>query len=186
VAEQIRTPQPRSPFHPGSLVTVRPSGGAGGIKLGPPLNFSRPTGQKALISIEVEVDQFNKTLRQFAEKLGNATQAAVDSVTLELLNRIQSRTPVDTGRARASWHAVLDGQSDAYMYSDDRGTSSHGTVAVDAAPFTGWVATNVPYMKLLEAGHSRQAPNGMVVIALMEMRGALAAKIKMELGKSSG
>lgn len=188
MADQIRTPQPRSPFSPGSLRTVRAGGGASPLKIGPPLNFSRKTGQRALIDIDIEVGSFNKTLQDFAERLGEAAQQAVDSVTLEIAKRIAMRTPVDTGRARASWHAVLHGQSPAYQYQDNHGKSFDGTVDVEDKPHTGYVATNVPYMRLLEAGHSKQAPNGMIVITLVEMRGALKAKIKERLnaGKSIG
>jgi hypothetical protein len=97
----------------------------------------------------------------------------------EFLRRVQVRTPVRTGRARNSWHLIKPESEDLYQYTDNHGTSFDGTLSDGHTdPLEAVVGSNVPYMIALEAGHSRQAPNGMVAITLAELSGALEARLE--------
>ena len=84
----------------------------------------------------------NAALLKVVEK---AAQELVRKFSLETLARIQLRTPVDTGRARAGWRLE---NLDTLM-----------TVIVN----------DVEYIVKLEYGSSQQAPEGMVILTAQEM-----------------
>jgi len=184
----VSMPAGRSPFSGRFVSAARPFATVPGIKVGAPARLwsgaaiARSTS--GLIWVEVNIDGLNETLARWAEALGRDVQDAVVTVSLELLARIQMRTPVDTGRARNSWHVVLPGQPDSYTYTDSHGQSFDGMLRTitPPGPFQAVVGTNVAYMVYLEAGSSRQAPAGMVSVSLVEMRGALEAQIRQRRG----
>lgn len=74
----------------------------------------------------------------------------IDELVTETLVTVRSRTPIDTGNARAGWERFPPGLSEL------------GT--------TQWVFNNVPYIVVLEFGHSRQAPHGMARITAAEVQ----------------
>lgn len=78
-------------------------------------------------------------------ELENAALESASSAALRIFEKIVSRTPVDTGKARDSW--TLKDEGDAFVVEND-----------------------VPYIGALERGHSKQAPGGMVAITLAEER----------------
>lgn len=119
--------------------------------------------------------------------LGVLMQKDVVAFAHELHRRIALKTPVDTGRARASWHVVPPGtEADQYAYQDAHGQSFDGSLrGVSTGPMESVVGSNVEYMIFLEAGHSRQAPEGMVAQSLLEVRGALEAMINDTLKKAA-
>ena len=137
--------------------------------------------------VRIELTAFNNFLRQL-QGAGLEMQRELIRYGLEILKRIQMRTPVDTARARNSWHAVLPNQGDSYQYNSNARhrdgtpitgpTSFDGTLDVHAGPWDMFVGSNVEYMLFLEAGHSQQAPNGMVAVTLAEMTGALEARLE--------
>lgn len=112
---------------------------------------------------------FSADLEKAAHALGveTAREAAV-SIALMLWSRIVARTPVDTGLARANW-----------FLSEGRPRREATTSVVPEAPpaLTGdsviYLTNNVPYIVPLEYGHSRQAPNGMVRLAIAEVQAEL-------------
>lgn len=69
----------------------------------------------------------------------------IKKTTIDIHNEVVTRTPVDTGRARASWD---------YSF-----TTSNGVVE-------GHINNYVEYIVYLEHGWSDQAPAGMVAISL--------------------
>jgi hypothetical protein len=84
----------------------------------------------------------NVALLKVIEK---AAEELVRKFSLETLARIQLRTPVDTGRARAGWRLEnLD-------------------------TLTTVIVNDVEYIVKLEYGSSQQAPEGMVIITAQEM-----------------
>lgn len=144
--------------------------------------FQRFKSQGAMMTVEVEARGLNEALKGMAEA-GEDMQTEVRRVAFELLARIAKRTPVRTGRLRNSFHVVPPGSdSDTYVYSDDQGHSFDGALAdPHTGPFEALVGTNVIYALAIEAGHSRQAPQGMVAISVAEMSGALEAKLQAAL-----
>ena len=110
-------------------------------------------------------------------------RTTIRAVTLEALNRIVLKTPVNSGRARGNWNVLIgtDGEEDAAESDDKTGTeaiSRGGDVIGDYARETGFpvisIYNNLPYIGRLEDGYSNQAPVGMVATT--------AAELTVELG----
>ena len=137
-------------------------------------------------------------VQKIAARLSRAIQAmvisldadandAVTAVGLTLLFKVQAKTPVDTGRLRASWHMIPpNSQSDPFSnYQDLLGRTFLGNLQ---APRTGpgevIVGTNVPYGIFIEAGHSIQAPRGMLSVSMIEIFGQLEKELDTRLGAS--
>jgi hypothetical protein len=83
-------------------------------------------------------------IRRWIQHHQARAETLVNLLASNLFQRIQELTPVDTGRARAGWR-------------------------MEAAPGGSYVILNdVEYIICLENGTSRQAPHGMVSVALAE------------------
>jgi hypothetical protein len=105
-------------------------------------------------------------------------------LTLDLLERVARKTPVDVGRARGNWQVSVEAPASGETGRTDVSGGDAPTTAagVDAAregaqrlvalrPFgTSYVANNVPYISVLEGGWSDQAPAGMVAVSLAELQ----------------
>ena len=76
---------------------------------------------------------------------GPNIEGLVSYVSKEILDRVQLRTPVKSGRARDGWELVQTSETEITINN------------------------NVPYIGLLEEGNSTQAPNGMVRVTLEEV-----------------
>ena len=109
------------------------------------------------------------------ERFGNVTKVKqltiVRKVALDLLRGVVLDTPVDTGRARANWQVSLGRPA----VGEIEHASGNEQVAAEAAIAPGtptimaaqgdvsiYLTNNVPYILVLEDGHSGQAPEGMV------------------------
>jgi hypothetical protein len=149
--------------------------------------FQRAQSADAAVTVEMNLTGLNDTLNQLVG-LGELGQEALLSIALELLRRISMRTPVKTGRLRNSFHLVEPGQTDSYQYNNDLGQTFDGTLSEEGAPgpLEVLVGTNVLYALAIEAGHSRQAPQGMVAISVAEMQGALEAKLQALIDERTG
>lgn len=133
--------------------------------------------------------QFDADLKRFAKQINVDVGTVVKRVVLELHNKIVLRTPVDTGRARASW-GISVGEVGGYV-APPRGKKVKGSKAAatmeaqnKAAPMKAippeaavgkkfYIFNNLPYIKPLEYGHSKQAPAGMVRVAMAEVAAQL-------------
>lgn len=94
-----------------------------------------------------------KNFDEVALLLKHRHEHVIDAFVTETLVAVRSRTPIDTGTARAGWQRFPEG------------TSEPGT--------TQWIYNDVPYIVVLEYGHSRQAPEGMARITAAESQGRL-------------
>ena len=143
---------------------------------------------------------FALDLSQFAEKAGEAANAVISKICLDLAYAIVLKTPVDTGRARANWQASI-GQpvSHTMEFGGDTGSnavapnksraSEFAKANAEAAAFQApgnvfYISNNLPYIASLEfglyrpgpntvGGFSKQAPSGMVRISINEISRAL-------------
>lgn len=114
---------------------------------------------------------FSLQLDDFAKKIKLAPTMVVKRCAFDLFSRIIKRTPVDTGRARASWTIAAN--------RADRAVQPQGVASypVPATPLSLtiqpgesiWISNNLPYITALEDGHSTQAPAGMVAVSLVEV-----------------
>jgi hypothetical protein len=155
----------------------------------------------------MEVARFNATATIYIRTFQLSTQTAIKKLAFELEGRVKERTPVDTGRLRASIHTVLYGEGRAFAYSasslskSEQGrvraqakaggvkapriakTSFDGTLqTVPRTPYEAVVGTNVNYAKYLEHGSSKMAPRAMFRFGLMSLRGSMRYAIARELG----
>ena len=141
------------------------------------------------MSIEVEnLFELDADLHEFAEQIDVELQTVIRKIVISLHDKIVERTPVDTGRARASW-GVEELEPDDFEegpdYFDPTGADRDAKQKAEAAvkrdfdPYTiFWIFNNLPYILALEYGHSTQAPTGMVQIALAEVEAEILAEMK--------
>lgn len=89
-------------------------------------------------------------------------------------------TPVDTGRARASWRV---GVGSPVFFDDPEASdlSGVGTIADGVQSINGWnskdgaiyISNGIPYILQLDQGSSAQAPNGMSSLAVQSATAVL-------------
>lgn len=140
---------------------------------------------------------FEADLAKFAEVMDLAPALVTKRIVADLHGRITNRTPVDTGRARASWD-VKQGAPSSFVppitigskkgdaktalgkglagNSLGKGAATGGAAKniskaleeIDgAAPV--FITTALDYPRYLEEGSSNQAPAGMVRISVAEV-----------------
>ena len=99
----------------------------------------------------------------------DAFEKVIKKVLIDLWARIQETTPVDTGRARASWmldQSFSDWQLPAGEYR--AAVSANLSTSIAALPVSDHYClfNNVEYISYLEDGSSKQAPSGFIAVAL--------------------
>jgi hypothetical protein len=135
------------------------------------------------MSFSSEIDSFVKSFQ------GAVSSVVADSIK-EISEKIILRTPVDTGRARANWQAMINDEANSSI--NWQGNDSEGNPDLSApAPSEGsdfaianmipvaeqavgevFVMTNsVIYTEDLEYGTSAQAPQGMLRRTVSEWEG---------------
>lgn len=140
---------------------------------------------------------FALQIGEFVRRAKLAPETVVRKVATDLLTGVVLRTPVDTGRARASWAVSTDKASNAavtFADKDGRQTIVRGQAAI-ATWKPGdelWITSRleyIPYLeygvegrgptqKLTESGHSRQAPAGMVRVTVTEFQTYIANAVR--------
>lgn len=127
------------------------------------------------------IQKFDADLKKFANTINADFHKLLKKVIFDLFRKIVVKTPVDTGRARASWavakHAPGDFVQPKFEASIGKGsatTTAMGNLPQIDDPYAVYfIFNNVPYIVRLENGHSKQAPVGMVQVALAEMEAEL-------------
>ncbi len=106
-----------------------------------------------------------------ASPSGGGLQWVIQVVT-DLLSEIVDRTPVRSGRAKANWLVGLGvqprGSRRIFDPAGDQ-TVRQGMLVLQSMRFvesTIFIVNNLPYALRLERGSSKQAPYGMVALAL--------------------
>lgn len=117
--------------------------------------------------------EFEKRLRRIATRLVVRAGRAVQKAAIVADQVVTTSTPVDTGRARSNWRASLDKPASGVVGPADRsGQSAMALARTIILNFkTGvnraiHITNNVPYIRLLDAGSSAQAPQGMTAKAI--------------------
>ncbi|OOF56143.1 hypothetical protein BKK56_03940 [Rodentibacter genomosp. 2] len=123
-------------------------------------------------SFSADIDKFIRLVEQKADVVMRKT-------ALELTNKVQKKTPVDSGQLRASWTSAINALPTTYNGNSD---------AVMTVKFgdTWFLGTNKPYAPQLEYGlypnppksksgktmngFSKQAPQGMIRISVQETK----------------
>jgi hypothetical protein len=125
---------------------------------------------------------FAKQMEAFAKKTNNKIEDVVGSVCFQLSESIVLRTPVDTGRARMNWTPSINKMSTEIIEGTDKtGAKVLSTAKQETEKASGnifYLVNNLHYIKPLEYGHSKQAPQGMVRLSVVRFRQALKKAIK--------
>lgn len=115
-------------------------------------------------------ERVQRNLRDRADKL-------VRAVSLEAHGRLIRRTPVRTGRARGNWNVGIDKiERDVDENAQDKSgraalARGQATILVDVEAGDRVFLTNaLDYVRYLNQGSSKQAPEGMTAITVAEMR----------------
>lgn len=140
----------------------------------------------------MKLNVFQRKLQEIAERVRQGELEARREIAFEVAYRIISRTPVDSGQARANWNVGLQ-RNDASTNSepDPSGQTAiaraEETLARMSSNDTRVYITNaLPYINRLEHGWSDQAPNGMVQITLAEFPEFARRKLFARIGGKGG
>jgi hypothetical protein len=123
---------------------------------------------------------YEADIKRFAKFSIEETRKLTRKVSIDLLADIIFRTPVDTGRARASWNIVNGASADMKVAPALPKVTLPPISARNAALTDGHeyiISNNLDYIQALENGHSKQAPSGMVRIAVASMQAKLNSGI---------
>ena len=119
-------------------------------------------------------EQFAVDLDRYSKILGITRVRMYRKLTVDLWNNIVMRTPVDTGRARASWNVAVGSPDPSVPPELEEGeTYADPTLpglanSLDADQMI-YITSNLDYIQALEDGHSKQSPpNNMVKMAVVE------------------
>ena len=109
------------------------------------------------------------SMKDITDKMSADMNTALRANIIGAFGAIIRGTPVDTGRARGNWQCSLG--SPVTNEIDRLDPNGSGAVSEVIATVkigeVNYLSNNVPYIRRLEyEGHSKQAPNGMVRIAL--------------------
>lgn len=131
--------------------------------------------------------KYTIAIAKFAAKIGQRIDVVARRVAIDLHTRIVLRTPVDTGRARASWMIGIGAAPKAVMGKAFNNPGGAASVAAaqhrKLARFSAkagrqiFITNNLPYIGMLEYGHSAQAPHGMVRISVAEVKAEIQARL---------
>lgn len=128
-----------------------------------------------------DIKGFEADLKKFGKQLGIRTEVVIKKVVLDLFTKIVKKTPVDTGRARASWVIGVENPDNSPILSPSFTASQASAFALSelselsrVTPFsTVFISNSLPYIEELENGSSDQSPSGMVAVSLAEVERGL-------------
>lgn len=107
----------------------------------------------------------------YKRKVDDNLEKTVRATALTVMTNIVSNTPVDTGRARNNWNADINNVDTSI--TDQANPNTTGTEKITAAlgsykaGDTINISNNLPYIRRLNEGHSKQAPANFVDKAVM-------------------
>ena len=121
-------------------------------------------------------------IHKFSRKLEISVNLVIKKLAIQLFELIVLKTPVDTGRARASWNlsnANIDiGVAPPGDYSLEDALNKVSEKSVVGMARTIWITNSLPYILALEHGHSQQAPTGMVALSVEEIESHLDSIVR--------
>ena len=122
---------------------------------------------------------FSVDLSKAIEKAKGRTEIVVKKIALELFSNIIYKSPVLTGRFLANWNCSIgspDLSTSQAIDPSGSGAISKATSTVVSYTLNGqsvFLTNNLPYADRLENGWSKQAPNGMVRLSMMEIQNSV-------------
>ncbi len=122
---------------------------------------------------------FALNLAKQIESANDKVENIVKVTMIELFNRVIQKSPVDTGRFRANWNCSIgspDLSTSQAIDPSGSGAISKANSTVVSYTLNGqsvFLTNNLPYADRLENGWSKQAPNGMVRLSMMEIQNSV-------------
>lgn len=125
---------------------------------------------------------FSSDIAKFAAKTEGNVDKLRRGVFQNLAGNIIEATPIKTGRAAGNWQATVNTPATGTV------TNTSPTAAVAAAQAasqaakedsTLWLINNLPYIKRLEYGYSKQAPQGMLRLAVQNFQAAIDKQLRL-------
>jgi hypothetical protein len=121
---------------------------------------------------------FELQIAQFVEKAKGNCDLVVRKVALDLFSRVILKTPVDTGRLRGSWCVSIGALAPKTIELEDKtGSVTIARVTADTLGLKAgdvvYLSTTLEYAGVIEYGHSKQAPEGMVRLTILEFNRAI-------------
>jgi hypothetical protein len=110
------------------------------------------------------MSSFTLQLQQFADKTKAHSDEVVGRVVVTIAQRLDERSPVDTGRFRGNWQLGIESVPQGETGRLDPGGSATvgaiiAGIPAEAAGHIYYLTNNVPYAQRLEEGWSKQAPD---------------------------
>ena len=121
---------------------------------------------------------FSLDISRFVDKTHLTMNDVVRGVMYSICEKAIMTTPVKTGRARRNWVMQMDGALEKRQTGalDPTGERSLDRIAFALESFEAgktkviWFTNTLPYIVMLEYGWSRQAPAGIVRMALLTFK----------------
>lgn len=119
------------------------------------------------------MSKFDDDLKKaYEQKVVKNLETSVKKAALFLDSQLVQRTPVDTGRARSNWLASLgnpktetvDPTQPTQALSRNSGVIGKFNLLLNKTIF---IANNLPYIRRLDEGSSKQAPAGFIYDAVL-------------------
>lgn len=142
------------------------------------------------------LDDFGRRMDRIAVQVEGNVGQAVRDCAMAVTRSVIDATPADTGRAKSNWTAQIDAAFDSLFPARVPGTGgstaeANAAAAVERAAeviesfdigrnASIHITNNLPYIRALNDGHSKQAPADFVRMAVMDgletVRGAKVLK----------
>lgn len=117
--------------------------------------------------------QFAGGIEALSKRLGVTRKLVVQKMVADIWSKVTYRTPVDTGRARASWNIAQGAPNTSVPPVPAKGETipAPGMPSLDQIDGSQpvFVTSNVEYMKYLNEGTSKQAPAKFIEMAAAEV-----------------
>jgi len=134
-------------------------------------------GGKQSLGLEFKTNaaEFRNDLEKAAKAIEADVEQIVRLTAAKIEEKVVQRTPVDTGRARASWNMSEESIDGSVKPEGNYGAPPATAVGALSGKKVIYISNNLDYIVPLEYGHSGQAPQGMAAIALAEVMAELKA-----------
>jgi hypothetical protein len=126
----------------------------------------------------MSLGNFELDISRFVEKAKGNVDIVIRKVSLDLFKRVIITSPVRTGRFKSNWQVAI-GSIPGGVYETFDGRGSATIAKATAATLNAkagdiiYLVNNLHYASRLEYGYSKQAPGGMVRIAVLEYSGVV-------------
>lgn len=133
---------------------------------------------------------FTEDVTNFFRKTGIKRDLIVRKLAFDGFSMLLKRSPVDTGRFRANWRIGINGADLTTTPEPQKAPtpgsplagpeSTAATVAISTAKWGGQIvlSNNLPYAEPLEKGWSKQAPNGVLQVTLIELKTSFSDTVR--------